>query len=168
MDISSPTLRIEGNFLVMPTLIGLPERCAWSNEQVSEREYGLWDIPFIPQWLLVLMFTVPLFLFFGPAIAKNRCKFKAGLARRIRRRYLLKKLLAVAIIIGSLLLIPLALTYKPEEFGLVAVLLGLIGFLAGFLILNLFTSPFKVVHYEDGLFWIKGFSSEYLNSLEKA
>ena len=82
---TSPGLKIDGDCLVITSLVALPERCVRTNEPISPREYHSWNLAFVPTWILVLMFLAPFFFFFGPFFAKKRCGFKAGLSKSIWR-----------------------------------------------------------------------------------
>lgn len=155
---------VDGAYVVIPTQTALPQRCIITNEPVGPSEYQVWNLPYIPSWLLVLMFMGPFFMITAPFV-RQRCKFKAGFSRRYRRRRLIWRTLAMSILpLGFLLSGITMATGRIELLGLAALCLTISYFLIPLLII--YAHPMRVMRHHDGLYWISGTSPAFLAGLE--
>lgn len=158
--------RVEGDLLVIPSKTALPKRCPITNAEVSDSEYRTWDLPYIPGWLRVWMFLGWFVLFFAPSIIKRRCQFKAGFSAGVRRRYFVRKLMAVAAIMIPVFLTGYGFVARSEQLTFIGFTLLIPCLWAGVIVFTLLSSPLKITRYEDGFSWIEGFSPDFLASLE--
>jgi hypothetical protein len=160
-----PSDWIDGKFLVLPTRTALPQRCVRTNRPVSERDYRVLDLPYLPRGLRIVMCLVPAFLLFAPFVVRNRCRVQAGISRQVRNRYLLRKLVAGMLISGSLItpFVLIALN-RPDAAMVMASLFPLL-FWGGFILLLLFGSPLTIQRRAGEHYWLDGCSAEFLKSL---
>ena len=155
---------VDGTYVVIPTQTALPQRCIVTNEPVEPSEYQVWNLPYIPRWLLALMFMGPFFMITAPFV-RQRCKFKAGFSRRYRRRRLIWRTLGISILPLGFVLAGLTMaTGRIELLGLAAMCLVISYFLIPLLIIR--AHPMRVVRHIDGLYWISGMSPAFLAGLE--
>lgn len=163
--LSKTSQAIDGKFVVLTDKTALPPRCVRTNLPLQEHEYRTWDLPWIPGWLKFIMLVAPAFLLFTPFVVRRRCYLKAGLSPGVRFRFFLLKLAAGLLILGSLF-VPIACAALDLENGLLfAVVLFPISFWGGFVILILFSSPLSIGKHEGDLFWVRGCSPVFLESL---
>jgi hypothetical protein len=160
-----PSEWIDGKFLVLTDRSALPPRCVRTNRPVSERECQTWDLPWLPLPLKIVMCVAPVFLLFAPYAVRQRCRVQAGISKSVRFRYLLRKLLACLLILGSLIAPVVCLAYGWTVTALVTVLCFPFLFWGGFILLILFTSPLTIAEHKGDHFWLKGCSPEFLASL---
>ena len=157
---------VEGKCLVIANKTAMPMRCIKTNEEIQEEDYLLWDLPCLSNKALVIMVILsgPFLLLFVPWAVRRRCKFKAGISKPIRRRYLLYKLAACALIC-----IPVV-TYMMGAMSesVIIMLYGASLFAPCVWItvaIFLFVKPMRNVREKDGYYWIVGCSEKYLESL---
>lgn len=162
-----PTEGVDGKYLILTDRTSLPLRCVRTNRPVNEREYQTWNLPWLPLWLKVVMCIAPAFLLFAPHVVRRRCRVQAGISDSVRFRYLLRKIVAGLLILGSLFA-PLVFLNAGMLFALL-VSLSLFPFLfwGGFILLILFSSPLKVQRNTGDYFWLDGCSPEFLASLKE-
>lgn len=157
---------VEQKYLIIHDKTALPYRCIKTNQPISEKEYGAWDLPWLPGWLKVLMIFGPFFLLFAPLMTDKRCRVKAGISRSAKRRYQFHKALAVLLILGSLAIVPIGMALQSIPLIVFGCISFVFLFWGGFIWLILFSSPLRIARVEDEKFWIQGCSPEYLQSLE--
>ena len=157
--------RVDSDFLVIPTKTALPQRCMKTNVEISEQEYTTWDVPYLPRWLVIWMLLAWGILLFAPSIVRRRCKFKAGLSRSMRMRYLLRKIIAALLLLVAVLAVPIAILFRSESATLIAIVISLPISWLGCVIFSLGSRPVKIVRYDGNYFWIKGCSKEFLAGL---
>ena len=162
---SSTAQGIDDKYLVIQDKTAFPQRCVRTNQPVSDREYLTWDLPWIPLWLKAIMILVPFLLIAMPYAARHRCRFKAGLSRGVRFRYLMLKVAAGTLIVGSLIAPIGYAAVDLTGWSIAAACLFPIAFWGGFAILILFTSPLTITKHQGNYFWIKGCSTTFLESL---
>jgi hypothetical protein len=162
-----PSERIDGSFLVLTDRTALPPRCVQTNQPVSERECQIWNLPWLPPWLTIVMCISPVFLMFAPYVVRKRCHVQAGISQGVRLRYLFRKLLAGLLIVGSILIPILCIVSEQPVAAMAAILLFPFLFWGGFIILILFTSPLTIHRCAGEYFWLKGCSPEFLASLQE-
>jgi hypothetical protein len=161
-----PAERIDGAFLVLSDWTALPARCVKTNLPVSERECQLMNLPWMPLWLKVVMCISPVFLLFAPYAVRKRCRVQAGISKGVRLRYLLRRLVAGLLIVGSFILPVVCVVLDLPTAALVALLLFPFLFWGGFVYLVFFTSPLSVQRCVDEHYWLKGCAPEFLASLQ--
>jgi hypothetical protein len=138
-------------------------RCIVTNDPVEDSEYQTWNLPCIPRWLIVLMYLGMFFLLTAPQI-RVRCRVRAGLSKKVRRRRMWRKLAGILLIVLPGFVIAWGLVARSE---LIAQL-GLLGVLASYFGLTAYVlrwSPLRARFYQDGVFWITGCSPAFLASL---
>lgn len=158
--------RVEPPYLVIPSHIALPQRCVVTNEPVNASEYQVWDLPYIPRWLIFLMFMGPFFMLTAPFV-RTRCKFRAGLSKSVRRRRFLFRSLIICLLPLPFVLVGIAMVTDNQAWMLGVPLTILFTY---FLIpiLILYAHPMRVRRHHDRLFWISGLSPEFLENLDDA
>jgi len=160
--------RTTSEYLIVPSRATLPQRCVHTNIEVSDHNYKICEIPYIPRWLLPLMLIaspIPSLLVV-PMMHKDHSRLGFGLSATIRRKYLFRKVIATCIILTAFLApVPLAIWLDSTRGNTLAALLFAICFYGGFAFLAFKTSPLKVIRVEGELLWIKGCSPEFLASL---
>jgi hypothetical protein len=162
-----PSEGIDGQFLVLTDWTALPPRCVRTNEPVSERERQILNLPWMPRWLKIVMCLSPVFLFFAPYVVRKRCHVQAGISQGVRLRYLLRKLLAGLLIVGSLLVPIVGLLLQHQAVAMAGILLFPPLFWGGFIFLILFTSPLTIHRCLGEHFWLQGCSPAFLASLQE-
>ncbi|BBO32130.1 hypothetical protein [Lacipirellula parvula] len=155
---------VDGSCVVIPTQTALPQRCIITNEPVESSEYQVWNLPYIPRWLLMLMFMGPFFMITAPFV-RQRCKFKAGFSRRYRRRRLVWRSLLISILPMSIVMAGVAVATGRGEFLVLAVSCLVISCMLMPLLI-IYAHPMRVVRHYDGLYWISGMSPAFLAGLE--
>jgi hypothetical protein len=164
--LNPPQPRVEPPYLVIPTHIALPQRCIVTNEPVDAAEYQVWDLPYIPRWLVFLMFMGPFFMVTAPFVRK-RCKFKAGLSKAVRRRRFWLRTLIISLIPLPFVCIGIAMVTGNE----IWVIGGTVGFLLFYFsipLLIIHAHPMRVRRHYGSLFWISGLSPEFLRELDES
>ena len=161
-----PSEWIDGKFLVLTDRTALPPRCVRTNQPVSERECQTWDLPWLPLSLRIVMCVAPMFLLFAPFVVRQRCRVQAGISQSVRFRYLLRKLLACLLIVGSLIAPVVCLAIGQTGAAVLTVVFFPFLFWGGFILLILFTSPLTIAAHSGDHFWLKGCSPEFLASLK--
>lgn len=159
---------IDGKFLVLSDKTALPPRCVKSNQPVDERAYRTWDLPWMPLWLRIIMLLSPAFLLFAPFVIRRRCHLKAALSHTAWLRFFFLKLTAVLLIIGSFVFPIIYATAGMDAWAFYAAIFFPIFLWGGFAILILFSSPLSIAKHKGDLFWIKGCSPAFLESLRES
>jgi hypothetical protein len=109
---------------------------------------------------MLLIFLNLLVLIIVYLIVRKRCVLTFGLDPRVRRAYRNRMLVEIAIAVALLFAIPLAAALDSAVVIATVVILFLIAVVALFIA----NSPLSVTKYREGMFWVKGFSAEYLAS----
>ena len=156
---------VDGNELVIVDKTALPQRCVKTNRPISEPEYTTWDLPYIPTWLKILMLMAPFFMIAVPFAVRQRCRFRAGLSTSVRRRYFLLKLAAIALILLAFVLPGYGVATTNANLVLVGLVTFIPLFWGGIVLLVLFTDPLRVIQVKNELFWVRGCSVDFLESL---
>lgn len=164
MSDGRPESCVDGNYLVIPTKTALPRRCIITNQPVSDDCYTAWDLPFVHSWIIFFLFG-PWMLLFSPLLVKRRCKLKAAVSARIRRKYLWFKIALLLVGISPLALLALAVDLRSEDMLLSLAVPGAIVIYVAAFAFVYHTTPMKVVKFKDELYWIRGCSTEFLDSL---
>jgi hypothetical protein len=108
-----------------------------------------------------------LFLIIAYAAGGELCAITYGLSPRIYYRNVLTTVAKIVISIALLAAtIILAIMESTNRLIGSAVVVVFILFLISVIVIFIGNSPLRVVRYQDGTFWIKGFSKEYLDNLE--
>ncbi|QEG33280.1 hypothetical protein Pr1d_05410 [Bythopirellula goksoeyrii] len=160
--------RIEGKFLVVEDKTALPMRCIRTNRSIGAEEYRHWDLPYIPKWLVIVMLISPFLLIIAPFVVRRRCRLKAGLSKSVGRNYLLLKFFGASLILFSFLGSLLGILLGSSDIVMFTLGFAPIFFWVGFAILILFASPLRVIRQDDDLFWVKGCSVTFLESLKES
>jgi hypothetical protein len=160
-----PSQVIDGKFLVPTDRTALPPRCVRTNRPVSERDYHTLDLPWLPLWLKIVMCIAPAFMLFAPYAVRQRCRVQAGISKPVRFRYLLRKLVAALLILGSVIAPVVFLSLDQRGASIVSVLLFPFLFWGGFILLILFTSLLTIQRHIGDHYWLNGCSPEFLAGL---
>ena len=162
---STVPARIDGDCIVVPTKTALPRRCVRTNADVAESEYEVWDLPLMSRGLVVVMLIAPIVLLFAPAVIRRRCKLKAGLSKRVRRAFMLRKSVGAAMILLALFSVPTAAFLNIVPLFLLAVISFVPLFWGGFIVMLLLSRPLRNVKCDGEVYWIKGCGPDFLEGL---
>jgi hypothetical protein len=159
-------VRVEGDALVIPSGYVMPQRCVKTNQPVSERDMVLTNVAWCPKSVglsALLGFPALIFAYF---VGRELCTITYGLTPRLRYRnvfFILVKVLACfAFLAAAIYMAVFDSTHwiiEPLMF------LFFVLFLLSVVVLFMSKQPLYVTAYRDGLFWLKGFSKEYLEDL---
>ena len=156
---------VDGKYLVIADKTALPQRCVRTNVPVDSTEYTSWDIAYQSNRLLSFLLLGFPALLFGSYAAQTRCRFKAGLSRNIRRRFILFQVAAYGTIALSPCVFVAGVALQDEMLVTYSIIACPFLIFAALVFLALFTSPLKVARMEEERFWIEGCSQEFLDSL---
>jgi hypothetical protein len=129
-------------------------------------ESAVWEVPYLRLPLLVFLLLGPLGLLIFMFGSRKVCRFRASLSAAARRRRIAWRSILLLAILSPFILIGVAVTTQ-SELALAASFPALSIFHLGVPLFALTSSPFQCRRYEDGRFWIRGASREYLQSLQK-
>jgi hypothetical protein len=160
-------LRVEGDAFVCPSGCTMPQICVKTNQPVSERDMiltnlkwcpnslGLWAVLGSP-WLIVAYFA-----------GRDLCLITYGLDRGLRSRSIFLTILKVlACALSLVAAIYLACSESTNWIIEPLMYTFFVLFLLAVLALFMGRQPLYVADHRDGMFWIKGFSQDYLDALE--
>lgn len=158
--------------MVAPKNAALPPRCVHTNVEVSGDGYRTRELPFTPTWLLpgLLVFSPAFLLILAPMVQGTQCKMRFALSPPIQRKYRVRRLLVGLMIpAGFLLPIPLILLSGGSLIGTTAaIVLFFVCFYGGFALLHYWASPLRIVRIKPDEVWVKGCSSDFMQSLLKS
>ena len=154
--------RVDGDYLVVASGTVLPPVCVKTNQPVSQRDLVRKQFDWCSPWVALLLLVNLLVLLIVYFIVRKKCSLTFGLAPRIRRGYRTRMLVKIAIVIALLFAIPLSAALDSS----VAIAISVVLFLVGVVSLFIGNSPLRVAKHREGMFWIKGFSPEYLASFK--
>jgi hypothetical protein len=160
-------IHVEGNALVLPSHVMLPPICVKTNRPLSESEMIEAKLYWCPRsaiaWGIISGGLIYIIAYFA---MREEFIITYGLDRSIRKKRMLWTIPKLLIAIGSL---PAAIAIAVSNsthwiiMPLVFALFGL--FAAALASLFLGGSPLNVVDRKDEMFWVKGFSKEFLDGL---
>jgi hypothetical protein len=160
-------IRIEGNALVLPSGCTLPLKCVLTNQPVTQSEMIFTNLTWTPKSVGLSAISGAPSLVFAHFVGRELCTITYGLNWRARVRRVLWTLVNLVLCV-ALFAATLAMAISSSTHWSTTALLY--GFFALFLLsvaaLFLRRKPLNVVDYRDGMFWITGFSQEYLDALE--
>ena len=149
---------VDGEYLVVASGTVLPPVCVKTNQPVSEddlvRRRFYWCTP----WIAILIAASGLLLILAYFLVRRKCSLTFGLHPRVRRKYRRRILLKAVAAIALFLAIPLAAGVDSAALIMTVSVLFLVAVVALFV----GNSPLSVVKYREGMFWIRGFSGEFL------
>jgi hypothetical protein len=155
---------VDGRDLVVYSGTRLAPFCVVTNEAVADEDMRTKQYVWCPPWVLALILLNVLILLIGYLATRKKCVLTFGLhpdVRRKRRNRLFVKLAVVLLFAG---LIAVAVAFDNSDliavagvlFG-VALIVALIG-----------NAPLRVVKHDNGRFWIRGCSAEFLRRAASA
>ena len=152
---------VEGRSLIITSGTVLPRRCVKTNVPVMEDDMIRKDLYWCnPLWILTIFIGVFVVLIAYYACRK-KCIFTYGLAPEVRKKYRLiltiKAFAAIAFF--------LAFLFSTTTHSTTAIVTTLCLFFASLIALPFGNSPLTIKTWNDGRFWIKGCSPEFLASL---
>ena len=160
-------IRVDGNLLVLPSGCTLPPLCIKTNQPVTERDMIFANLCWRPNSIAAWWFLGPLPLIIAYMVGSQQCAITYGIAPSVyRRRVLLvlgKILLSIALLAATIFL---AVSESTNRHIGPAITVLFVLFLISVVAIFFGNAPIRVVRHENQLFWIKGISQEYLNSLE--
>ncbi len=160
-------VRVDGDTLVVPSGCTLPPYCIKTNQPVSERDMIFTNLYWRPNSIGVWWILGPLPLLIAYMAGGEQCAITYGMAPPIywRRVYrvLIKILVTIALFAATLFF---AVSESRNRLIGLAMVASFILFLISFVAIFFGNSAMRVVRHENQLFWIKGISQEYLDSLQ--
>jgi hypothetical protein len=160
-------VRIDGDALVIPSGYTMPPRCIKTNQLVSERDMVLTNLTWCRNTIGLWGLLGAPWLVFAYFVGREICTITYGLSPRLRYRnvfFTLVKVLACF----SFLAVAIYMAVFDSTHWIIEPLMFLffVLFLVSVVVLFMSKQPLHVTDYRDGLFWIKGFSKEYLEELD--
>jgi hypothetical protein len=160
-------VRVEDDALVIPSGYMMPQRCVKTNQPVSERDMVLTNLSWCPNSVGLSGVLGAPALVFDYFVGRELCTITYGLSPRLRYRnlfFILVKVLAcLAFLVAAIYMAVLDSTHWIIE---PLMCLFFVLFLLSVVVLFMSKQPLYVTDYRDGLFWLKGFSKEYLEGLD--
>ena len=160
-------IRIDGDALVLPSGCTMPSKCVKTNQPVSESDMIFANLGWAPKSVGLWALLGTPFLIVAHFANRELCTITYGLNRRQRIKnvvYTIAKILSSAGLLAAT--IGLSIIPSNDRFITPLIWITFILFLASIVIIFIGNSPLRVVEYRDGLFWVKGFSQEFLDDLE--
>lgn len=160
-------MRVEGDAFVCPSGCTMPQICVKTNQPVAERDMILTNLTWSPNSLGLWVVLGSPWLLLAYFAGRDLCLITYGLDRRLRYRknfWTIVKVLACA----SFLTAAIYLASSESRHWIVEPMMYtfFVLFLLSVIVLFMNRQPLYVGDHRDGLFWIKGFSKEYLEELE--
>ena len=149
---------VDGECLVVTSGTVLPPVCVKTNRPLSDDDLVRKEFHWCSAWVGLLILLSGLLLILVYFVARRRCSLTFGLDPRVRRECRKRVLLKVVAAIVLFLAMPFSAALDVTIVPIVVIAL----FLVAVVSLFIGNSPLSVVKYRKGLFWIKGFSSEFL------
>jgi hypothetical protein len=159
-------VRVDGDSLVLPSGCTLPPYCIKTNQPVSERDMILtnliWRSAAKDEFRYLVGFRLMEYL-----VGSDQCQITYGLTPKLYRRrvyrFLIKILMTIALFAATLFF---AVSESRNRLIGPAMFVTFGLFTGSFVSIFLGNSLLQVVRKENEMFWVKGFSQEYLDSLE--
>jgi hypothetical protein len=149
---------VDGGCLVVASGTVLPPVCVKTNERVSENDLMRKDYHWCSPLVGLLVLASGLLLILVYFAARKKCSVTFGLHPRVRWKYRRRVLLKVVATIVLFLAIPYSATVDDTALPFLVMVL----FLAVIVSFFIGNSPLSVVKYRKGMFWVEGFSREFL------
>ena len=124
-----------------------------------------------PPWVMPFLFGGPLIILVC-FLACRKCSLTFRLDSRLRKKYRRRVLLKTVAMLTPLFAIPLLASLSVRtnvilaSIVVVVEMILMVLFLVALLSLPMGNSPLSIVKYRKGMFWIKGFSDEFLASFK--
>ena len=155
-------IEIQGDCLVAPSGIRLPARCVRTNEPTTPGDERRKTYYFAPSWVFVLILVNIVVLAIVYFLIRKPCEIAFSESPTSRRKRHTR--VFVCSLVSAALFFGIILAAAFDSVG--PIVLTVILFFISLIVLALMTQgPLKIVRNENGRFWIKGFSPEYLNDL---
>jgi hypothetical protein len=154
---------VDPPYLVVTDRTTLPPRCIFSNEPVNESDYQLWVLPSSPRSISGPALASPI-LSLAQGYLNIKCRIRAGVGRRARRKLLLRKLAILTFVVSPAVLTATAIVSQNFQF-LIAACAALVVVFPGVVILGPRLRPLRVHRQMGEQFWIAGCGPEFLASL---
>jgi len=160
-------IHVDGDALVLPSGCTLPQACILTNQPVSESDMVLANLPWTPNSLAIYGLLGGLFFLMAGLAGRELCLITYGINRTTRIKKtawtVVKILASVALLAGTV-----GLAIIPWDNWIITPMIwitfGL--FLVSVVVIYVDNQPLRVVDFKEGMFWVKGFSKEFLDELE--
>jgi hypothetical protein len=159
--------RVDGNCLVVASGTVLPPFCVKTNRPVSEGDLVRKQFDWCPPWVAILIIVNLLILIVVYFLVRKRCLLTFGLDPRVRKGYRRRMLLKIAAAILLFLAIPVVSALEANG-SPIATIIVLVLFLVAVVSIFIGNSPLSVAKHQKGMFWIKGFSKDFLQRFDQA
>lgn len=155
---SVPTLRVEGNLLVVTSEVVLPPFCVKSGQPLQpndiKRQEFYWCHPAVALLILVNIIAVMIAYY----ILRKKCVLTYGITPEVRWNYRKWLIIKIGLVIGSVISIPLVIITESTPLIVIAVIF----FIASVIFALVNNAVLTVSRHKNGQFWIKGCSPEFL------
>jgi hypothetical protein len=148
-----------------PSGATLPRICLKTNQPVSDEDMIQTELTWCSPWVGLLILVSGLLLIFVYFFVRKKCAITYGLHPSLRLKYRRRSRVKIIAAIIFVLALPLIIAFDSTS-SLIFIVLVL--FIASVVAIFLGNSPLTVVHHRRGMFWVKGFSKAYFQSLELA
>ncbi len=161
------SVRVDGDALVLPSGCTMPMVCVKTNRPVTEKDMVFTNLYWCPLWVAGLVLLSGCLLIIVYFLVRKECAITFGLDPNIRAKKVIATIVKIVLAIAMLgtsiaLAISDSVHWIIEPLSFTAFALFLI-FVA---LVFLGNSPLRAVNYHDGMFWVKGFSPDYLRELQ--
>jgi hypothetical protein len=154
---------VEGKCLVVASGTILPAVCVRTNQPVSKDDLLRKQFDWCTPWVALLVLVSALLVIIAYFVLRKRCWLTFGLHPELRKKYRRRMIFKVVVVLALIAAIVLfASMDAPVGVGITIILL-----VVAVIALFIGNSPLKVAKYRQGRFWIKGFSEEYLASMQQ-
>ncbi|MGD7652585.1 MAG: hypothetical protein ACQCXQ_05180, partial [Verrucomicrobiales bacterium] len=157
----------QGEFLVVRDWAVLPDVCLLSNEPTGvgswrKRKRFIW----VPQWIYLLILVHVFVMLLVHVFVQKKVRLTYSMSRRTRRRILGRQLGATTLVLTGVAGIFAALMNVPDPDLLVAAAVVCSVMVVAGLLVAMRANPLRVKRHENGWFYLKGCSPEFLDGLD--
>lgn len=153
---------VDEKCLVVASGTVLPPLCVKTNQPVAEDDMVRRQFHWCSPWVGLLIALSGLILILVYFVARRKCTLTFGLDPRLKSKYRRRKLFKVVAAIALFVTLPFSAAANVT----VAPFIVLVLFLVAIVSLFIGNSPLSVVKYRKGMFWIKGFSDDFLANFQ--
>ena len=155
---SSSLPMVDGKCLVVASGTTLPPICVKTSQPVPESALVCRHFHWCSPWVGLLVLLSGLLLVLVYFVLRKKCTITFGLQPHLRKKYHRRMLLKVVSAIVLFFAIPFSVAIEPTVLPIITLVL----FLVAIVSLFIGNAPLSVVKYRNGMFWIRGFSDDFL------
>lgn len=158
----------DGDLLVIRDGAVLPARCLKTNRPIGASDYtATKKVYWTPGWVWALLLLSPLIALIVAAILQKKATLTYSLSRELRSRYMKRTAISLGLFfVGLGLLFVTFYVGKESLFG-VGIGGGILLMITGLVLAVTLSKVISVKRFNDGWFYLKGCSPEFLDSLNQ-